>query len=105
MEKLKTMITNGIEWPMDKDLEDFNALIYNLRNERLHSRADCVEYLIERIKLLEKESSEMLDALIKIYKTMNIIEHPPGDNCPLCIIENIIEKATGLKIEEILEDG
>lgn len=40
-------------WGWDKNLDDFQRLVNNLRNEKEYSRADIVEYLIERCRRLE----------------------------------------------------
>ena len=39
--------------PMDKPIEDFKQIAYNLRREGQVSRADAVMYLIERVKIAE----------------------------------------------------
>ena len=41
------------EWPIDKPIEDFKQIAYNLRQEGQISRADAVMYLIERVKIAE----------------------------------------------------
>jgi len=56
------------------------------------------------IKALESLNAEMLTALIKAYKASDKIAHPPGDTCPLCIMESAIEKATGKPIDEVLKN-
>ena len=43
----------SINFPWDKNLDDFRTLVNNLRNEKEYSRADVVEYLIERCRRLE----------------------------------------------------
>lgn len=40
-------------WAMDKSIEDFKQIAYNLKREGSVSRADAVMYLIERIKIAE----------------------------------------------------
>jgi len=40
-------------WPMDKNIEDFKQIAYNLRKEGHVSRADAIMYLVERIKIAE----------------------------------------------------
>lgn len=40
-------------FPMDKNIEDFKQIAYNLRREGHVSRADAVMYLIERVKIAE----------------------------------------------------
>ena len=40
-------------WEWDKNLDDFKALVNNLRSEYQESRAIAVEYLIERCKRAE----------------------------------------------------
>ena len=42
-------------WPIDKDVEDFRKIVYNLRCEGFTSRADAMEYLIERVLYYEKK--------------------------------------------------
>jgi len=39
--------------PMDKNIEDFKQIAYNLRKEGHVSRADAVMYLVERVKIAE----------------------------------------------------
>ncbi len=42
-------------WGLDKDVNDFRKIADNLRAEGFTSRADAVEYLIERIICLEEK--------------------------------------------------
>ena len=42
--------TDVDKWPWDKNLDDFQVIADNLRNEGHESRAIAVEYLIERCK-------------------------------------------------------
>lgn len=42
-------------WGWDKNIDDFKTLVKNLHNEKSHSRADIVEYLIERCRRSESE--------------------------------------------------
>lgn len=39
--------------PMDKNIEDFKQIAYNLRREGQVSRADAIMYLVERVKIAE----------------------------------------------------
>lgn len=39
--------------PMDKNIEDFKQIAYNMRQEGEISRADAIMYLIERVKIAE----------------------------------------------------
>jgi len=39
--------------PMDKNIEDFKQIAYNLRREGHVSRADAIMYLVERVKIAE----------------------------------------------------
>ncbi len=43
----------GSGWAMDKPVEDFKQIAYNLRREGQISRADAIMYLIERVKIAE----------------------------------------------------
>lgn len=45
-------------FPMDKPIEDFKQIAYNLRKEGHVSRADAIMYLIERIKIAEGRYSK-----------------------------------------------
>ena len=42
-------------FPENKDLNDFKEVSNNLRNEKQVSRADAVDYLIERCKRAESK--------------------------------------------------
>ena len=44
-------------WELDKNVDDFLVIANSLRAEGQISRADAVEYLINRIHILEKELS------------------------------------------------
>ena len=46
------------EFPMDKNIEDFKQIAYNMRQEGKISRADAVMYLIERVKIAEGRKGE-----------------------------------------------
>jgi hypothetical protein len=46
-------------WTMDKNVNDFDSLVVNLIKEKQYSRANAVKYLIERIKLNERNKIEV----------------------------------------------
>ena len=45
-------------WSMDKNIEDFKQIAYNMRQEGKISRADTIMYLIERVKIAEGRFKE-----------------------------------------------
>jgi hypothetical protein len=89
----------GSRWSKSKRLSDFYPLIDNLIKEGQLSRAQCVKYLIERIKIVENKlkNSKMLEYLIKQAKFEQIeTDGVPGE------LADILEEETGKKIEDIL---
>ena len=57
-------------WAVDKNLADFEPLISNLRQEG-SSRADLVQYLVERIKLVESRLAESQKEVERLQGEMN----------------------------------
>jgi len=58
-------------WDMNKSLEDFRKVSENLRYDGQESRADVVDYLIERIELREnqlKEFRELVESASENFK-------------------------------------
>lgn len=43
------------KWDLDKNVNDFIVVAENLRKEGHQSRADVVDHLIERVKILESK--------------------------------------------------
>ena len=55
-------------WAMDKNIEDFKQIAYNLRREGHVSRADAIMYLIERLKIAEgRYSKEEVEARLVAF--------------------------------------
>jgi hypothetical protein len=57
-------MSNHATWDDDKNVEDFNMVAIGLQSEGQQSRADAVEYLIQRVKKAEeklKEKSRVLE--------------------------------------------
>lgn len=72
---------------------------YMFYKKELHEDSlDYITYAISYISELEKSNGEMLEELIKINKMLDVNRWIPGI---LSNIPNVIEKATGKKIEEL----
>jgi hypothetical protein len=53
------MVTLIGQWESDKNVEDFRVVAEGLKASGQSSRADAVNYLIERVKMLEKENESL----------------------------------------------
>jgi len=63
---------------------------------------NAFHYHDEYISRLESDRKEMLEALIFVYRNVNICSDDP-EACLLCKVQPVIERATGKTIEEVLK--
>lgn len=59
-----------MKWDMNKRLSDFDIVIKNSRSEKQNSRADIIEYLIERCRWNELKLSILREKVNK-YEQSN----------------------------------
>jgi len=88
-------------WDPDKRISDFKVVADHLRSEGQTSRADAVDYLIERVEQLTKDA-EVLDELRLIGLTCitSLLEHEPigEDGKRLC--NDAIEALVKIEVED-----
>jgi hypothetical protein len=65
-ELARNFIDNGNTWDSTKNLNDFEELVKNLRAEGHTSRADAVQYLIDRARNAEEDKTKIYSLALDI---------------------------------------